>query len=68
MTEMFEAALAALRQIMTPPFRAVLVKSLGTTLLLLALAWPVEAATAGREPRRRGLTLGGVSVCCQRAG
>ena len=29
MTEMFEAALAALRQIVTPPFRAVLVKSLG---------------------------------------
>ncbi|MGJ0396945.1 MAG: sulfate transporter family protein [Methylocystis sp.] len=39
MTEMFEAALAALRQIMTPPFRAVLVKSLGMTFLLLALAW-----------------------------
>ncbi|AZG77674.1 sulfate transporter family protein [Methylocystis rosea] len=39
MTEMFEAALAALRQIVTPPFRAVLLKSLGMTFLLLALAW-----------------------------
>ncbi len=36
---MFEAALASLRQILTPPFRAVLYKSLGLTLLLLALAW-----------------------------
>jgi len=36
---MFEAALAAMRQILTPPFRSVLYKSLGFTLLLLALAW-----------------------------
>lgn len=36
---MFEAALAALRQILTPPFRSVLYKSLGFTLLLLALVW-----------------------------
>jgi CysZ protein len=36
---MFEAALASLHQILTPPFRAVLYKSLGLTLLLLALAW-----------------------------
>jgi len=39
MTQMFDAAVAALRQIMTPPFRVVLFKSLGMTLLLLALAW-----------------------------
>jgi CysZ protein len=36
---MLEAAIAALRQILTPPFRFVLFKSLGLTLLLLALAW-----------------------------
>lgn len=36
---MLEAALAALRQILTPPFRSALYKSLGLTLLLLALAW-----------------------------
>ncbi len=36
---MFEAAVAALRQILTPPFRNVLLKSVGLTLLLLALAW-----------------------------
>jgi CysZ protein len=36
---MFEAALAATRQILTQPFRAVLYKSLGFTLLLLALVW-----------------------------
>ena len=36
---MLEAALASLRQILTPPFRSVLYKSLGLTLLLLALAW-----------------------------
>jgi CysZ protein len=36
---MLEAALAALRQILTPPFRSVLFKSLGLTLLLLALVW-----------------------------
>jgi len=36
---MFEAAVAALRQILTPPFRSVLFKSLGLTLLLLALVW-----------------------------
>lgn len=39
MTFMFDAAIDALREIMTPPFRSVLVKSLGMTLLLLALAW-----------------------------
>ncbi len=36
---MLEAAVAALRQILTPPFRNVLLKSIGLTLLLLALAW-----------------------------
>src|SRR5208337_4229153 len=36
---MLEAAFAALRQILTPPFRTVLWKSLGLTLLLLALIW-----------------------------
>jgi CysZ protein len=36
---MFEAAYAALLQILTPPFRKVLFKSIGLTLLLLALAW-----------------------------
>jgi CysZ protein len=36
---MIEDAVAALRQILTPPFRAVLWKSVGLTLLLLALAW-----------------------------
>jgi CysZ protein len=36
---MLEAAIAALKQILTPPFRAVLYKSLGMTLLFLALAW-----------------------------
>jgi CysZ protein len=39
MTFMFDAALAALREILSPPFRNVLFKSLGMTLLLLALAW-----------------------------
>lgn len=39
MTSMFDDAIDALRQIMTPPFRSVLIKSLGMTLLLLALAW-----------------------------
>jgi CysZ protein len=39
MTYMFEAALAALREIFSPPFRAVLIKSLGMTLVFLALAW-----------------------------
>lgn len=39
MTFMFDAAVAALRQIMSPPFRAVLLKSLGMTFLFLALAW-----------------------------
>lgn len=39
MTFMFDAALAALREIVSPPFRNVLFKSLGMTLLLLALAW-----------------------------
>jgi len=36
---MLDAALAALRQILTPPFRSVLWKSVGLTLLLLALVW-----------------------------
>lgn len=36
---MLEAAVASLQQILTPPFRKVLYKSLGLTLLLLALAW-----------------------------
>ncbi|PPD41502.1 MAG: cysteine biosynthesis protein CysZ [Methylocystis sp.] len=39
MTFMFEAAMAALREILSPPFRNVLVKSLGMTFLFLALAW-----------------------------
>lgn len=39
MTFMFDAALAALREIVSPPFRSVLFKSLGMTFLLLALAW-----------------------------
>lgn len=39
MTPMFDAALAALREIMTPPFRVVLLKSLGMTFVFLALAW-----------------------------
>lgn len=36
---MFEAALAALRQIFSPPFRTVLLKSLGMTLVFLGLVW-----------------------------
>jgi CysZ protein len=39
MTFMFDAALAALREIVSPPFRNALFKSLGMTFLLLALAW-----------------------------
>lgn len=39
MTVMFDAALAALREILSPPFRNALFKSLGMTLLFLALAW-----------------------------
>jgi CysZ protein len=39
MSFMFDAALAALREIISPPFRAVLLKSLGMTLVFLALAW-----------------------------
>jgi CysZ protein len=39
MTSMFEAATAALREIVSPPFRNVLFKSLGMTFLFLALAW-----------------------------
>jgi CysZ protein len=39
MTFMFEAAMAALREILSPPFRNVLFKSLGMTFLFLALAW-----------------------------
>lgn len=38
---MFEAALAAARQILTPPFRTVLWKTLALTLALLALVWIV---------------------------
>lgn len=36
---MFASATAALPQIFTPPFRSVLLKSLGLTLVLLALMW-----------------------------
>jgi CysZ protein len=36
---MIDDALAALTQIFTPPFRAILVKSLAVTIALLALAW-----------------------------
>jgi CysZ protein len=36
---MIEDAIASLRDMFTPPFRAVLVKSLGLTLALLALLW-----------------------------
>jgi CysZ protein len=36
---MLAAAIDSLRQILTPPFRGVLFKSLGLTLLLLAAAW-----------------------------
>jgi CysZ protein len=36
---MFSAALAAVEEIFTPPFRAVLWKSLGLTALFLALGW-----------------------------
>jgi CysZ protein len=36
---MLDDALAAFRQIFTPPFRAVLIKTLGLTLLVLALVW-----------------------------
>lgn len=36
---MIAAAIAAARQIFTPPFRNVLYKSLGTTLALLVLVW-----------------------------
>jgi CysZ protein len=36
---MLQAAIDAVRQILTPPFRSVLYKSLGMTLVLLALAW-----------------------------
>lgn len=39
MSFMFDAALAALREIISPPFRAVLLKSLGMTLVFLVLAW-----------------------------
>jgi CysZ protein len=36
---MLQSAIDAVRQILTPPFRSVLYKSLGMTLVLLALAW-----------------------------
>ncbi|MCX7899761.1 MAG: sulfate transporter family protein [Methylocystis sp.] len=39
MTPMVDAAIAALREIFSPPFRAVLAKSVGMTLLMLGLAW-----------------------------
>ena len=39
MTFMFDAAIAALREIFSPPFRNVLLKSLGMTSCFLALAW-----------------------------
>jgi CysZ protein len=39
MTVMFDAAMAAVREIVSPPFRRVLLKSLGMTFLFLALAW-----------------------------
>lgn len=39
MIVMFDSALAALREIFSPPFRNVLLKSLGMTFLFLALAW-----------------------------
>ncbi len=37
--DMFQAAIAAFREIFTPPFRAVLIKILLLTLALLAIAW-----------------------------
>ena len=39
MTSLFDSAAAALRQIMSPPFRMVLLKSVGMTFALLGLAW-----------------------------
>jgi CysZ protein len=39
MTQLFDAALVSLREIVSPPFRHVLFKSLGMTFLFLALAW-----------------------------
>lgn len=36
---MLQSAIDAVRQILTPPFRSVLYKSLGMTLVLLALTW-----------------------------
>ncbi len=50
---MFDDALASLRDMFTPPFRAVLIKSLGLTLALLFLLWlglerlAIWAATGG---------------------
>jgi CysZ protein len=38
-TAMLDAALAAMSEILTPPFRRVLYKILGLTLVLLALVW-----------------------------
>ena len=48
---MFAAAGAAMRQIFSPPFRAVLARSLSLTIAALALVWlarrqPVAAAAA----------------------
>lgn len=39
MTSLFDAAIVSLREIVSPPFRNVLLKSIGMTLLFLALAW-----------------------------
>lgn len=49
---MLESAIAAAKQIFTPPFRGVLFKSLGLTLLLLALIW------AGLHRLAAGLAFG----------
>lgn len=45
---MIDAALLAARQTFSPPFRAVLFKSLGVTLLLLVLGWFGLQTLAGR--------------------
>ena len=39
MTSLFDAAIVSLREIVSPPFRNVLLKSIGMTLLFLDLAW-----------------------------
>lgn len=58
---MIEDAIASLRDMFTPPFRAVLVKSLGLTLALLALLWMALErlaiwATTGGAPWFAGAT------------